>query len=187
MNTHETTNELYGVQKGLISGQFDRVDELNERMSSRYFPTQELQPNFSPRPVPTKYSLFPVIERRTPITEPIRQMPRHSVSENFNPATRNGPVTTYLANVDTETILRNQTTTLQHGAEQRVYVPSSQSDLYNTRAVGRVEEQTHPLLFEKQQYATAQPNMGEKYGIGINRLNNHTRTQLRNIDMQFQK
>ena len=187
MNTHETNNEIYGVQKGLISGQFDRVDELNDRMSSRYFPTQELQPNFSPRPVPTKYSLFPVIERRAPITEPIRQMPRHSVSENFNPATRNGPVTSYLANVDTETILRNQTTTLQHGAEQRVYVPSSQSDLYKTHAVGRVEVQTHPLLFEQQQYATTQKNTGEQYGIGKDQLYNHTRTQLRNMDMQFPK
>jgi hypothetical protein len=187
MNIHETTNEIYGVQKGIISGQFDRVDELNDRMSSRHFPTQELQPNFSPRSVPTKYSLFPVIERRKPVSEPIQQMHRHSVSENFNPATRNGPVATYLANVDTETILRNQTTTLQHGAEQRVYVPSSQSDLYNTRAVGRVEEQTHPLLFERQQYATKSSNLDEKYGIGKDQLYNHTRTQLRNMDMQYPK
>lgn len=183
MNTNETENELFGVHKGLISGQFDRVDELNDRMSSRSFPERELQPNFSPRPVPTKYSLFPVIERRTPATEPIREMSRHSVANNFNPATRNGPVSTYLANVDTETILRNQTVAIQHGADQGVYVPTSNSDLYNTQAFGRFEDQTHPLLFERQQYTTT-PTMTN--GIGQDRMHNHTRTQLRNMDV-FQR
>lgn len=176
MNTHETEQKLFGVHEGLITGQFDRVDELNDRVSSRHFPDRELQANFSPRPVPTKYSLFPVIERRTPVSEPIREMSRHSVGNNFSPATHNGPVSTYLANVDTETILRNQTVALQRGAEQGRYVPASTSDLYNVQAVGRAEQQTHPLLFDRQQYSTT-PGMME--GIGQDRMYNHTRTQLR--------
>jgi len=182
MINDEQTTGLFGVHHGLISGQFDRVEELNDRFASRHFPDRELIPNFSPRPVPTKYSLFPVIERRTPATETIREMPRHSVYSNFNPSTRNGPVSTYLANVDTETILRNQTTSLQKGADQSVYVPSSNSDLYNTQAVGRFEDQTHPLLFERQQYNTTQSKTTQEYGIGQDRLYNHTRTQLRNIN-----
>jgi hypothetical protein len=180
MNLHEVDQSLFGVHTGLIAGQFDRTDELNSRTAARQFPDQELQPNFGPRPVPTKYSLFPVIERRTPATVPIRDIGRHSVQDNFNPATRNGPVSTYLANVNTETILRNQTVALQHGADQGVYVPSSDSELYLVRAVGRREEQTHPILFERQQYQTTQ-SMTETWGIGRDQFNNHTRTQLRNI------
>jgi hypothetical protein len=180
MNLHEIDRSLFGVHSGLIAGQFDRTDELNDRTVARQFPDRELQPNFGPRPVPTKYSLFPVIERRTPATVPIRDINKHSVRDNFNPATRNGPVSTYLANVNTETILRNQTVGLQRGAGQGVYVPSSDSDLYKVQVVGRREEQTHPNLFERQQYQTTAP-ITDTWGIGRDQFHNHTRTQLRNI------
>lgn len=185
MNIHETDSPLFGVHQGLIAGQFDRVDELNTRLADRHFPTRELQPNFAPRPVPTKYSLFPVIERRTPANVPITEIPKHVLSNNFSPATRVGPVSTYLANIDTETILRNQTTALQHGAHQSVYVPSSSSSLYRNEAVGRNETQTHPMLFERPQYQTT-PSATEQYGVGNDRLYNHTRTQLRNLIHEIQ-
>jgi hypothetical protein len=180
MNIRESDSPLFGVHHGLIAGQFDRVDELNNRIAGRYFPERELQPNFSPRPVPTKYSIFPVIERRTRPTVPISEIPKHSLRDNFSPATRPGPVSTYLANIDIETILHNQTTALQHGAHQSVYIPSSTSSLYVNEAVGRHEAQTHPLLFEKPQYYTTPTAVGV-YGVGNARLYNHTRTQLRNI------
>lgn len=180
MNIQDTETPLHGVHRGLYAGQFDRVDELNSRVTERHFPDRGLQPNFDPRPVPTKYSLFPVIERRAPASVPIAEMPKHNLSNNFSPSTRLGPVSTYLANIDTETILRNQTTALQHGAEQGVYVPSSQSSLYNVSAVGRSEMQTHPGLFEQRQYETM-PTALDQYGVGVNYLYNHTRTQLRNI------
>jgi hypothetical protein len=185
MNIHESDSPLFGVHHGLIAGQFDRVDELNTRITDRHFPTRELQPNFAPRAVPTKYSLFPVIERRTPANVPIREMPKHALSNNFSPATRVGPVSTYLANIDTETILRNQTTALQHGAHQSLYVPSSGSSLYHTEAVGRNETQTHPMLFERPQYQTS-PSATEQYGVGNDRLYNHTRNQLRNLVNELQ-
>ena len=185
MNIQDTETPLHGVHRGLYAGQFDRVDELNSRVSDRHFPDRNLQPNFSPRPVPTKYSLFPVIERRAPVSVPIAEMPKHNLADNFAPSTRLGPVSTYLANIDTETILRNQTTALQHGAEQSVYVPSSQSSLYNVYPAGRIETQTHPGLFEKPQYETQPSTLGQ-YGVGVNQLYNHTRTQLRNIVEQIQ-
>jgi len=180
MNIQDTETPLHGVHRGLYAGQFDRVDELNSRVSERHFPDRGLQPNFSMRPVPTKYSLFPVIERRAPVSVPITEMSKHNLSNNFSPANRLGPVSTYLANIDTETILRNQTTALQHGAEQSIYVPSSQSSLYNVSVAGRTETQTHPGLFEERQYATM-PSALDQYGVGVNHLYNHTRTQLRNI------
>lgn len=180
MNIQDMETPLHGVHRGLYAGQFDRVDELNSRVSARHFPDRDLQPNFSPRPVPTKYALFPVMERRALVSVPITEMPKHNLADNFSPANRLGPVSTYLANIDTETILRNQTTALQHGAEQGVYVPSSQSSLYNVSVAGRIETQTHPGLFETPQYNT-QPSILGQYGVGTNQLYNHTRTQLRNI------
>jgi len=181
MNVQEIDNSMHGVHHGLYVGQFDRVDELNMRMSDRHFPTRELQPNFGLRPVPTKYSLFPVIEQRAPREVPIVDYPKHNLADNFNPATRPGPPTTYLANIDTESILRNQCVSLQRGAEQGVYVPSSESSLYHTVAVGRQETQSHPGLFERSAHVTAQCIV-DKYGVGANQLYNHTRTQLRSID-----
>jgi hypothetical protein len=186
MNIQDIQTPLYGVHQGLIAGQFDRIDELNDRIADRHFPTRELQPNFGPRPVPTKYSLFPIIERRAPSQVPIKEMPKHNTLDNFNPATRMGPPSTYLANIDTETILRNQCVALQKGAEQGVYVPSSQSSLYHTVAVGRQETQTHPGLFEQRQYNTVPSIIGD-YGVGSAHLYNHTRTQLRNLIDQIDK
>jgi hypothetical protein len=181
MNIAQSFQPIYGVQQGLTSGQFARTEELNARVASRQFSDRPLAPNFDPRPVPTKYALFPMMDRRTSPTEPIVRMPAHSVADNFSPATQNGPVGTYLANVNTETILRNQTVALQKGAEQGVYVPSSKSDLYRTMVYGRTETQTHPDLFSRAQYTTQTSEVIDHSRIGHDRFFNHTRTQLRNI------
>ena len=33
-------------------------NELNVRLNTRYFPSQELQPNYNPRPASSKYAFF---------------------------------------------------------------------------------------------------------------------------------
>jgi hypothetical protein len=50
-----------GVCKGIYYGQNERVDELNTRIQSRHFPDVDLPPNFDPRPVSTRFCLFPVV------------------------------------------------------------------------------------------------------------------------------
>ena len=106
-------SKIYGIPDGVYSGQNDRIDELNARRQSRQFPDQPLQPEFDPRPVSTKYSLFPMIDRRVPVNyaNPLVEIPNkvaipnkvenvqnhiYSISTNFSPATRNGPVSGYL-------------------------------------------------------------------------------------------
>jgi hypothetical protein len=43
----------------------DRVDELNDRLSTRMTPYINKTPNFDPRPASTKYATFPVLDSRT--------------------------------------------------------------------------------------------------------------------------
>ena len=175
MNLQES-EKIMGIPEGIYYGQFDRVNELNDRLGSRQFPDVALQPNFDPRPLSTKYTFTPSY------TKPSVRIQRnldHVVELNFNPGTSRAPPQGFLNNIDKETILRNQAFALQHGADQGVYVPSSNSDLYKTTIVSTPgEHQPFPNLFSKSQFAiTNNPVEGTK--IGKNMFFNHTRTQLR--------
>ena len=178
---NNNNDSLYGVHTGVMTGQNERVDELNQRMQTRYFPDITLAPNFDPRPVQTKQTLFPIMNIRKDSTYPILPSINHNVENNFNPGTRKGPSNGFLSNIDTETKLRNQTAVLQHGANQNVYVPSSSSDLYKVHVVSSPSEQPFPGLFVKEQLITNIPSSLQQGDIGRNRFSNHTRTQLRNM------
>lgn len=168
---------MQGVVNGVYYGQQERTDELNHRITERQFPDSPLEPNFAPRSVPTKYSLFPIINRQTPVKEPSLSYPEYNSSVIFNPgagAHRSG------FSVETETVLRNQTFALQHGAIQGAYIPASTSDLYKVSIVSRPSQQPNPLLFERLQFdSQPHPNVANTL-IGRESFFNHTRTQLRN-------
>jgi hypothetical protein len=171
---------IEGVVQGCQYGQNERVDELNNRMSNRQFPDAPLEPNFTPRATPTKYSLFPIVNLRKPATEPIYQQEPYNQYNNFNPGTARAPPSGFLNNIDTETVLRNQTFALQKGAGQNAYVPTLNSELYNVKVVSQPGEQTHPLLFSRPDFTNrVHPNL-EQNNIGRDNFFNHTRTQLRN-------
>ena len=182
MNISESNNKIYGLTEGVFYGQNERVDELNSRYQSRQFPDSPLEPNFSPRSVSTKYSLFPMLNGRKPASEPILNYPTHYTGVNFNPGSDKAPSSGFFSNIDTETVLRNQTRAYQHGADQGIYVPSSNSDLYKVSVVARPSEQPNPLLFRNFQFnQTDHPN-NVNVNIGQDRFFNHTRTQLRNTE-----
>ena len=176
---YNTNNKIYGVPEGISYGQNERVDELNDRIYSRSFSDIPLAPNFEPRPVPTKYSLFPIVNRRTESSIKIQPAITHQVELNFSPATYNGPSAGYFNNIDVETGLRNQTVALQHGANQGVYVPSTHSDLYHVSVPSKPGvPQPHPDLFSHPKFATTHFHHDK---IGSDRFHNYTRTQLRTI------
>jgi hypothetical protein len=177
--TYNTNGSLYGVATGIYYGQNERLDELNTRLSDRHFPDMPLATHFSPRPVPTKYSHFPVIDRRTPAKMPLYPVIDHTVENNFYPGTQRGPASTFLTMVDKESALRNQGVALQHGGYQGIHIPSSDSDLYKVNAVGRQCTQTHPELFTKESYNTFVSQRLENSSIGKDRFHNNTRAQLR--------
>lgn len=181
------TNKLYGVYEGVQYGQFDRTGELNDRIGSRQFPDSQMQPNIDFRPVATKYSHFPIIDRKTPSTIPLDSYLDHVTELHFNPGNSRGPVYGYINNVDKEMQLRNQFFALQKGGNRGTYIPSSTSDLYNSTlyiSKGNYERTggTHPLLFLESDLNTfIHPNVANNT-IGKDRFFNHTRTQLRNED-----
>ena len=177
-NKNET---IYGVPQGIYYGQNDRVDELNDRIKSRNLPDHPLEPYFDPRPTPTKYALFPMINLRKESNAKIYPQINHTVETNFHPGYRAGPYN-YLTNIDRESVLRNQTVAIQRGADQGIYVPSMNSDLYKVQVESTIKEpQPFPDLFKRETYQkTIDPNI-QSGKIGGNNLYNHTRTQLRNL------
>lgn len=170
---------IEGVHRSPLIRESETLNDINNRIQSRHFPDFPLEPNFSSRPVSTKYSLMPSAARNSTLepTVPIKQYVQHIPAFNFNPATRNGPWRTYVTNVDTESVLRNQTMALQRSS-QAVYVPSTESDLYNVRITSRHVEQKYNHLFDKPTFEShIHPNLDKK--IGADRFNNDTRLQLR--------
>lgn len=159
-----------GIIQGCYSGQQDRVDELNTRIQSRFIPDSTLRPNYDPRPVSTKYALFPTIDRKVPV---LTSLGEYEPGFSTNPS--------FIRNIDTETILRNQTTALQHGIGQNIYVPSSASDLYNTTIISRPSDQQFPDLFVKPTFQSSISAITiANQNIGKSDFFNFTRTQLRN-------
>ena len=172
-------NKFYGVVEGVSYQQNERVEDLNNRIQDRQFPDHPLEPNYQFRPVPTKYSRYPIVERRTSTKETRLKYPEYNQYGNFNPGSDIAPINGFFKNVDTETILRNQIFSLQN-YPQNVYIPTSKSDLYNVTVISRPSEQPYPLLFanpELQQ--NLHPNI-ETSNIGKNIFFNPTRVQLRN-------
>jgi hypothetical protein len=180
MNFQEQNNQILGLVQGIQYGQNDRVDELNQRITSRNYPDIPLEPNYDPRPVPTKYALFPIVNRRTPRSEAQLTYVDYDNELIFSPGSSKAPISGYVNKVDLETVLRNQCFANQHGADQSAYIPASDSDLYKVNVNSRPSEQPYPLLFERQTFSSMpNPNV-ENSIIGRDAFFNHTRTQLRN-------
>ena len=168
-------------EPGLVSieyRQHERTDELNERIHQRIHVDSPLQPLYHPRPAMTKYSLFPTIDQRTSSQIPLHTYLDYSTTTSFAPIQSNGPVDGYIQNVSVECDLRNQYYALS-SANQRYFVPSSNSDLYRNRPVnGSLHEpQPYPNLFEKMELFTSEPSIDP--AVGSLPFFNDTRAQLR--------
>lgn len=150
---------------------------------------EDHRPNFSARAVGTRYSLFGQRPACSASSEP-RPAPTAVPSEptrmlcaqqpTFHPSSHNGPALAFRANVNTETMLRNQYIALQHGAEQGVYVPAETSDLYMSRMAAGTYTDAHASLFAAPQFQQPTAAVASQ-PIGKALFNNHSRTQLRNL------
>ena len=167
---------MYGVIDGAYYCNQDRNMELNMRIAERNIPSASLEPQFSIRPVSTKYALLPIVDRRPKPTVPINKISSYSVEKVFNPGSGQGPWSGFATNVNEESKLRNQFFALQN-CEQAAWVPSSQSDLYRVKVGGRNEIQPFPRLFTTERFAPFEPNTD---GLGKDLWSNHTRQQLKN-------
>jgi hypothetical protein len=145
---------MYGVIKPdeLYYCQQDRTTQLNDRIYARNVPNFNPQMLFSPRPVPTKYDLMPIVDRRAVATVPIKVQPTYNINKDFMPTgdqggcSGMGPWSGFADRVNDESRLNNQFFALSK-CEQGNYVPSSTSDLYQVHISGKPDIQSHPLLF----------------------------------------
>ncbi len=168
-------SKMYGVIDGLYRCNQERANELNNRISSRNIPSTGLKPQFSMRPAATKYGYMPILDQYKKATVPSNSYTPYSTSGVFNPGNATAPWSGFSNNVNLESQLRNQIFALQK-SDQSVYVPESTSDLYETRVDYTPQPQTHPLLFDKADLASFNPNT---QNIGNNLFNNHTRYQIK--------
>ena len=152
---------IYGLHSGLLSGQHDRVDELNDRILDRAFDNKPVKPVFGPRSASTKYSLFPILDRR----------PKIHLDDRV----------TVGQDVETETDLygrKERTGVYDSGSKFR---PSLESNMYKV-AVGNPTDQPpeeRALLFTRPTFdASVHPNLMSAQ-IGGSVFYNQTRTQLR--------
>tara|TARA_A100001011_G_C14146389_1_gene772059 strand:- start:22 stop:528 length:507 start_codon:yes stop_codon:yes gene_type:complete len=166
---------MFGVVNGCYSCKYDNVDENNERLFDRNIPSTNLQPQYGIRPVSTKYSILPIVDQRKKVTVPLHKYNNFNVDTVFNPGNSKSPWSGFANNVNLESTLRNQFFALQK-CEQSEYVPSSKSDLYNTKIDYKPVQQNHPLLFEKQDFNHFNPNV---FNLGNEFFNNSTRNQLK--------
>jgi hypothetical protein len=155
-------------------GQFDNLEYINRGVYNRNVPDQPLRPNMDARSLPTRCVLYPTVDHRL---SKHKQYENYSMANTFAPVQSNAPVSGF--NVVDESRLRNQYFSLQHGADQGVYVPASTSDLYKISMAKPAQEfaQPFPSLFRIDPAVTAPPPFADKIGKDV--FNNCTQTQLR--------
>lgn len=153
--------------------------QTNHRIYDRNIPSQMLQPYIDVRPVMTKYSYFPIVDPRKQLSVNLINQPTYNVGRVFNPGNREAPWSGFATNVNTESELRNQIYALQK-CSQAVYVPNSNSDLYNYSFKANTTPQSHSLLFEENNFCAFDPNP-DKQVIGSELFNNPTRVQVRDL------
>ena len=116
----------------IITLYMSRVEELNQRLRDRN--VADVPPfYFSPRPVPTKYCTFPIVDARVESAVPIRMCAPHT---HFLPAT-SAPWSGKASSIDTESKLHYT----------KDYTPSSNSSMYQSTIPSQQVSQPHPLLF----------------------------------------
>ena len=156
--------------------------ETNERIYNRNIPSQMLQPYLDVRPVMTKYSYFPIVDPRKQLTVPLQQMPTYNVHKVFNPGNTTSPWSGFASNINKESELRNQIYALQK-CSQSVYVPSSNSDLYDYKFKTKTQHNPHDLLFKQENFSEFNPNPQQNL-VGSGMFMNATRVQVRDMTKQ---
>lgn len=155
-------------------------DDINRRINTRIIPDSILQPNFDPRPVSTKYSIFPIIDRVKEPTVDKEKYEKYNLSGNFNPGNDRAPVNGFLENVNIESELRGNLYKLTGGDLGHKFIPARHGPLYKHNVGNPMEipDSKHHLLFKNETYIQ-QRSLDDR--IGKDTFHNNTRVQLRDL------
>jgi hypothetical protein len=159
----------------------DIQNETNRRLYDRNVPSQMLQQYIDVRPVMTKYSYLPIVDPRKPIDVKMNQYPTFNPHTVFNPGNTQSPWSGFASSINTESVLRNQVFALQK-CSQSVYVPSSNSDLYDYSFNPNQfqQYQQHSLLFNSETFDSFNPNPDPNV-VGTYMFSNPTRAQVKDL------
>ena len=102
------SGKMYGVVNGVYQCQQERTSELDDRIYDRLWPSAPLQPQYSTRPVSTKYALMPIVDQRVKPKVALGNYPIYNTTHVFNPGTAQAPWSGFSTNINTESRLRNQ-------------------------------------------------------------------------------
>ena len=149
---------MFGVVNKLYLCNQERSRELNDRISLRNIPSAPLQPQYSMRPVLTKYSIMPILDQRATPSVPMESFPTFNPEQTFNPGNAQAPWSGYASNIDDDSKLRNQFFAIQK-CDQAYYIPPTTSDMYKVEVDGQPIQQPFPDLFTKQQFLPFNPNL----------------------------
>jgi hypothetical protein len=162
------------------------TNEINTRIYDRNIPSKPLQQYLDVRPVMTKYSYLPIVDPRKEVNTRFTQYPSYNVHNTFNPGNTQSPWSGFASNVNVESELKNQIFALQK-CNQAVYVPNSNSDLYQfTFQSNNIVHQPHELLFQEPEFKNFNPNLYSE-DVGYSMFNNSTRTQIKDLTPQHDK
>lgn len=163
--------------EGVFYGQYESEDYINNKLFQRNLSDTPLKPLFDFRSLPTRNTWYPAVDDRLKYKQ--RTYETYTPETVFAPINTKGPISGY--RVDDESRLKNIYFALQHGADQRVYVPNSDSDLYRVSVPEESDPQAQafPGLFMVPPMITEAPPAQDKVGQEI--FNNSTKTQIRGL------
>lgn len=183
MNIDAYSTNMIEIPSGILYKDSERLEELNNRIHRRIIPDNDVKlPHILDiRSTPTRNCLtFPIITSNN--TTYKHELSKYNIEDNFAPIQRSGPFINFVNNVDRESTLRNQIYAIQNGAEQAVFIPSSNSDLYNVRmplSSNNIEQPFAGLFHQHEKFVTTENSFVKNNNIGGDFFNNHTTTQLR--------
>ena len=155
-----------------------RLEELNERIYKRNLTSSSMPMHESFRSAPTRQTHMPILDHKKPNTERLLNN-NFDINTMYTPAD-SLPTQSYRNNVDVETKLRGAVTPMQK-CDKAVFVPNSNSDLYNSDYLTNQDKNDPPsssLLFKNERFDNFNPNT---CNLGFQLFNNHTRNQLRDL------
>ena len=145
-------------------------NELNVRMNTRTFPSCGLKPNFSFRPVSTKYSYFQTLEEKPEPSVQLKAYKPYNNNNCFVPNTDSKPPCEgYFNDINVESLLRNQFMALQK-CDQASYIPDSNSSMFMGKS--------HNIL-NRQYNVSSVPN--PRCNLAPKRFNNTTKMNIKNL------
>lgn len=171
MDAQYNSFNVPGSHHGVYVGQFDRTEELNERIMGRLNYNDEdirFRTPIDFRSVPTRCThIFPIIEPRKQSRVPLVDR----------------DVSSYTKNVNAESELRNQYRAIQHGADGNIYVPSSTSDLYHVSVATSSNTLPNecPHLNRQESYTTTMNKYFNDIGKGL--FHNNTKVERRSVEV----